>query len=119
MIDPFLKSKQQFVIKTINNIMRSYPNIKYNIKFREGKKNTPGTLLTDTITKEHTFVFSNYYLKALLTYELTNLIKHECAHAISGEQHTKQFKTISKKLHLPERWQHRKIKNIAIYNSMI
>jgi hypothetical protein len=56
----FLESKQQYIIQKVTNIMKSHPSIRYEIKFRNGKMKTAGTILEDERTHFKTFVFSNY-----------------------------------------------------------
>jgi hypothetical protein len=87
----FLKLKQQYVIKKVNDIMKSHPKIKYDIQFRSGKIKTAGTVLEDPKTHFKNFIFSNYWIQAFLKYELDGLIKHECAHAISDNTHGNKF----------------------------
>lgn len=121
MYEKLLKSKQKFVIQKVNSIMRSYPDIKYEIKFREGKRKTLGTVLDNPKTNFKTFIFSNYWLKALFTYELVGLIKHECAHAISDTErgHGKKFKKICSSLKCPKKWRTRAASNIDVYGEML
>lgn len=120
MLPEFLKSKQKYVIKKINTIMKPHPKIKYEIKFRNGKKNTFGTVLDDPKTNFKTFIFSNYWIQALLPYELDGLIKHECAHAISDTEHGhgKKFKTICNQLKCQKKWQSRKV-NVDAYGKLL
>lgn len=115
----FLKMKQRYVINKVNSIMKSHPSIKYDIKFRDGKIKTAGTILEDPKTHFKTFVFSNYWIKAFFTYELTNLIKHECAHAISDSSHGEKFIQTCKKLGCSKKWQARKTDNIDVYAVML
>ena len=119
MEDEFLKSKQLYVVRKINSIMKSYPRVKYDIKFRNGKQKTFGTVLQDPKTHFVNFVFSNYWIKALFTYELSNLIKHECAHVISDDQHGKKFVEACKKLKCSKKWQVAKPENVDVYSSML
>jgi|WetSurMetagenome_2_1015567.scaffolds.fasta_scaffold789223_2 hypothetical protein len=117
--EEYLKSRQQHVIKKVTSIMQKYPLIKYNIKFRNGKLNTAGTILTDVKTKFKTFIFSNYIIMILLPYELDNLIKHECAHAIIDETgHGEKFTSVCKKLKCSKKWHSRKA-NMDVYGSLI
>lgn len=116
----FLKRKQIFVINKITSIMKNYPQVKYDIKFRNGKKNTAGTILYDPKTHLNTFIFSNYWIVAMFTTELVNLIKHECAHAISDAVgHGEKFKKICNDLKCQKRWQTRSIKNMKVYGCML
>jgi hypothetical protein len=118
--DPkFLKMKQDYVIRKVRSIMKSYPSIKYDIRFRNGKVKTAGTVLTDPKTHFHNFVFSNYWIKAFFTYELLNLIKHECAHAITPGGHGPKFVAVCKKLGCAAKWQHGIPTSIDVYASML
>jgi hypothetical protein len=114
-----LKSRQQYVIKKVTSIMKKYPVIKYNIKFRNGKRSTAGTIWTDTKTKFKTFIFSNYIIMILLPYELDNLIKHECAHAIIDETgHGEHFVKVCKKLKCSKKWHFREA-NMDVYGELV
>jgi hypothetical protein len=59
--------------------------------------------------------------KLFLTYELNNLIKHECAHAIAPihENHGNKFKKICKKLKCSKKWQSAIPEKISVYSSML
>jgi hypothetical protein len=117
--EEYLKSQQQYIIKKINFIMKKYPSIKYNIKFRNGKSKTGGTILTTVETNFKTFIFSNSLIIALLPGELDNLIKHECAHAIIPETgHGEHFIKVCNKLKCSKRWQKGKVNNIQVYSNM-
>jgi predicted metal-dependent hydrolase len=115
----YLKSKQKYVIKKVNSIMKHYPSKKYEVRFRNGKVKTAGTVLQDTKTHFTTFVFSNYLIQAFYPYELDNLIKHECAHVISDDTHGEKFKKICKKLKCSKKWQQKNIDKIDVYSNMI
>ena len=120
--DPaFLKSKQDYVIRKVNSIMRSHPSIKYDIRFRSGKVKTAGTVLTDPKTHFRNFVFSNYWIKAFFTYELLNLIKHECAHALTEKEggHGPKFVATCKKIGCASKWQRGVPTSIDVYASML
>ena len=117
--EAFLKSKQSYVVRKINSIMKSHPKIKYDIKFRSGKQKTFGTALQDSKTHFVNFIFSNYWIKALFTYELSNLIKHECAHVIGDNTHGKKFVETCKKLKCSKKWQVAKPENVDVYASML
>ena len=119
--DPaFLKMKQDYVVKKVHSIMKSHPSIKYDIRFRNGKVKTAGTVLIDPKTHFRNFVFSNYWIKAFFTHELLNLIKHECAHAIvHGGGHDAKFVTACKKLGCASKWQHGIPTSIDVYAAML
>jgi len=116
----FLQLKQKYTITKVNAIMRYYPSEKYEIRFRNGKIKTAGTVLEDKKTHFKTFIFSNYWIQALLSHELDNLIKHECAHAISDMcGHGNRFIKICKKLKCSKKWQTSRTENINVYSSML
>lgn len=120
MSSELLKIKQQYIIRKIHTIMNPYPKIKYEIKFRSGKKNTFGTVLDDPKTNFKTFIFSNYWIQVLLPYELNGLIKHECAHAISDTEkgHDIKFKQICTRLKCQKKWQNRKV-DVDVYGELM
>ena len=116
----FLKMKQNYVIRKVHSIMKSYPSIKYDIRFRNGKVKTAGTVLIDPKTHFRNFVFSNYWIKAFFTHELLNLIKHECAHAIVHVGgHDIKFITACKKLNCASKWQRGTPTSIDVYAAML
>jgi ribulose 1,5-bisphosphate synthetase/thiazole synthase len=117
--EEYLKLCQQHVIKKVTSIMKNYPSIKYNIKFRNGKRVTAGTIWTDTKTNFKTFIFSNYNIMILLPYELDNLIKHECAHAIIDETgHGEHFVKVCKKLKCSKKW-HVRETDVDVYGLLV
>jgi hypothetical protein len=106
----FLKERQQYVIMKINVIMRLHPSKKYEIKFRNKKIKTAASVLQEVKSPYFiTFIFSNYWIQKLVLYELENLIKHECAHAILNNEHGhgSKFAEVCKSLKCSKKWQAR------------
>jgi len=71
MISDFLKLKQKYIIKKINSIMKSHPSIRYEIRFRNGKRKTAGTVLEDPKTHFKHLYFQIIGFRRFLNTNLT------------------------------------------------
>jgi hypothetical protein len=113
-----LKRRQQYVIKKVTTIMQPHAAIKYSIQFRDGKIKTAGTILEDVETQFKQFIFSNYWIQILSVRDLNDLIKHECAHALSHGGHGSDFKKICEKIKCSKKWQFAKT-DVCIDSSLL
>jgi predicted metal-dependent hydrolase len=99
-----IQNRKDYVTNLVETTLSTYrKNIKVSCEFKKrGTEIAASTHEYETDTP--TIIFNIYWLQKLTYTELRNLALHECAHIITKNGHTRQFRETCCKIGVPKRW---------------